>query len=643
MTTRSRRYARLSAALVLLSCGPHTDGPAASEEPIVGQECDALVPQQCGFPFPSDHFTRADSASPTGKRVAFGRTTLPVIAVLQRPIDPAGFADSDGFSPGQAPLTYLPGATATGLPTESTIDRSLGPDSPTVLLEAESLTRVPHFAEIDASFADDDRPTLMIRPVVRLKDATRYIVAIRRVVDSAGVAIAPSRAFTALRDAKPDARIEARRSGYDQIFAKLEAAGVPRSDLQIAWDYTTASRDNNTRALVHMRDDALATVGPDGPPYRILKVEENPNPHIRRRISVVMTVPRYLESETPGAKLLLGADGLPKQAGTMDVELVVHVPNRLAATGTAGPLVQNGHGLLGSMHEGENGYLAEFADGKGYVAFSVDFLGFAGDDTGLIANTVTGDLGAFRQVVARQQQGLINSLVAMRLMKGRFVADPNVTFMGNSVIDPAQRFYRGDSQGGIMGTTYMALSTEVTRGLLGEPGFPYNLLMPRSSDFGLFGLLVHTAYNSGADSQLALGLVQMLWDGVEPNGYAPYMTENTLPNTPPHTVLIHAAIGDHQVTTLGAHILARTVKAKSLRPQNRAIWGVPEESAPLTGSSAIVEYDFGLPPVPTTNTPPTQGDDPHDKVRVLPSAQDQSDRFFREGAIVQTCSGPCKE
>jgi len=110
MKTRSRRYALLTLALLLplLSCGTHTDGAPEPEEPMVGPDCDALVPQQCGFPFPSDHFTRADSTSPTGKRVAFGRSTLPVIAALKRPIDPAGFADSDGFSPGHAPLTYLP-------------------------------------------------------------------------------------------------------------------------------------------------------------------------------------------------------------------------------------------------------------------------------------------------------------------------------------------------------------------------------------------------------------------------------------------------------------------------------------------------------------------------------------------------------
>src|SRR5262249_41963469 len=115
-----------------------------------------------------------------------------------------------------------------------------------------------------------------------------------------------------------------------------------------------------------------------------------------------------------------------------------------------------------------------------------------------------------------------------------------------------------------------------------------------------------------------LGAVQMLWDRSEPDGYVPYITENTLPNTPPHNVLLHVAIGDHQVTPLGAHILARAVKAQNMKLVNREIFGVPDADAPFTGNG-MVEWDFGLPPAPTSNIPMTAGADPHDKVRKLQS------------------------
>ena len=60
-----------------------------------------------------------------------------------------------------------------------------------------------------------------------------------------------------------------RRALYADIFAQLEKAGVTKDDLQIAWDYTTASRENNTARFLHMRDDALALVGDEGPEYAI--------------------------------------------------------------------------------------------------------------------------------------------------------------------------------------------------------------------------------------------------------------------------------------------------------------------------------------------------------------------------------------
>src|SRR5262249_27565136 len=194
-----------------------------------------------------------------------GATTLPRYTSTGQHIDPTLWNDSDGFSPGQPAITHLPGATITGLPTQDTIASSLDPGSPTVIIDAETGERVPHFSELDESIYDepDAERTLIIRPVVRLADATRYIVAIRGVVDEHGKAIAPSPVFAALRDGTSscDPSVDARRELYADVFARLEKAGIARKDLQIAWDYTTASKQNNTARFLAMRDDALALVG----------------------------------------------------------------------------------------------------------------------------------------------------------------------------------------------------------------------------------------------------------------------------------------------------------------------------------------------------------------------------------------------
>ncbi|MFO0755696.1 MAG: hypothetical protein U0359_04365 [Byssovorax sp.] len=613
--------------------------------PLLGADCDPLVPTQCGFPFPSNVYLQDDPTKPTGKHVVFGPTTLPVQGNGKN-MDPALWIDSDGFSPGQPILTHLPGATITGLPTQDTIDASLAADSPTVLIDAETGEHIPHFSEIDMALSDEDDVdrTLMIRPVVRLKDSTRYLVAFRHIVDANGKAITPTPVFQALRDkstASCDVSVGRRRDLYEDIFSRLEKAGVPRGDLQLAWDYTTASRENNTARLIHMRDDALAKVGDLGPEYTIVSVEENPNPYIRRRILAKMKVPLYLDKPEPGGKLVLDDKGMPTQNGTAEFEVLIHIPNA-ATKGTPGALLQNGHGLLGYKTEGQDDYLAQIGDTKNYVTFGVDLIGMAHQDFDAVTNSILGDAGLFKDEIDRQHQGLLNSLLAMRMMRGRFVQDPNVQFDGKSAIDPEHRYYRGDSQGGIFGTTYMSISTDVTRGLLGEPGLPYSLLLNRSADFGFYFILLKGTYHTGRNIQLLIGALQMLWDRSEPDGYVPYLAKDPLPNTPVHEVLIADAIGDYQVTPLGAHMIARAVGAKNLKPTNRPIWGVPDADGPFTGSG-IQEWSFGLPEAPKTNIPPGVSDenDPHNKIRGMTEAIDQEDVFFRTGKVQSFCKGPC--
>ncbi|MFO0614499.1 MAG: hypothetical protein U0414_18080 [Polyangiaceae bacterium] len=617
--------------------GGQTSGP----ELLAGASCDPMVPSHCGFPFPSNVYLVNDTSTESGKRVAFGAETLPVHPKVGH-IPPSIVADSDGFSPGQAPMTDMPGATATGLPTQHTLDESIATTSPTILLDAETGHLVPHFAEIDMNGEEGDR-VLMIRPVVRLPDAHRFIVAVRKVVDSAQKEIAPSPVFQALRDKTPsdEPSVELRRTLYEDIFAKLSLAGIPRDNLQIAWDYTTASRANNTSRLVAMRDAALASLGPNGPAYVVDTVTDDPNPEIARRIEGHFTVPLFLDGPNPGAHLVLDAAGHPTMSGTAEYPFIVQIPHA-ATSGTPGAILQNGHGLLGSRNEGRNGYLAKIANRGNFVTVAVDLIGMAEEDETTVVSAILNDPSIFRPFVDRQLQGMINELVAMRMMMGAFAEDPVTMPTGTPTINTARRYYRGDSQGGIFGATYMAVSTDVTRGLLGEPGAPYNLLLNRSVDFGDFFAILATKYPSKRDIQLVLGIVQMLWDRIEPNGFIPFVRGGEL--GVPHEVLIHAAVGDHQVTPLGAELMARAFGAKSLAPAVRPIWGVLEESGMIQGA-AIVEYDYKdlVPPAPDTNTPTTAPDstDPHDWVREELSAIDQSAQFFFTGQVTPFCAGAC--
>jgi hypothetical protein len=166
------------------------------------------------------------------------------------------------------------------------------------------------------------------------------------------------------------------------------------------------------------------------------------------------------------------------------------------------------------------------------------------------------------------------------------------------------------------------------------------LLLNRSVDFDSFLVLARLAWPDPRDVQLGIALAQMLWDRAEPTGYTPYIRTQTLPATPSHEVLMLVAIGDHQVSNLGSHLMARAIGAKAIEPVVRAIFAIESVKPPFTGS-AIVEFDFGNPPDPIFNVPPREGQDPHSRIREVPVAIEQIDRFLRTGAVDHLCDGSC--
>lgn len=627
-----------------LACGDPPPAPSTGDDAGVAadwRECDPIVPSACGLPFPSDVYTIADPGSPTGLRVRYrGR------AVPRRTTTLAPFDALDGFSPASSPMTHMPGATTQGLAGPLEIGRSLEPTSPTVIVDLTTGERVAHFAELDLAYEDDAQRVLLLRPARTLDHGRRYAIAIRGIVDASGAPIAPSPVFAALRDGteSDDLAVTERRAEYEALLTELADAGVERSTLQLAWSFTVASQEGTTGDLVSMRDQALAGAGADGPAFTITEVEvrDPDDAHIALRVTGTVDVPLFLTQAAPGGTLRVDAAGQPVADGMMTVPFWMLVP-RSAATAPA-QLLQWGHGLLGS---GEEIFwfdaLHEFANERGYVVFAIDWAGMAAEDAGHIAGiAIGGDMGEFVTVTDRLQQGILNALIVARAMRTGIASEPQLQLDGASPIDIARPpVFVGQSQGGIFGGTYMALTTEVTRGVLLVPGQNYALLLQRNrGGWDQFSPLFETNYGP-IEIQQCLALMQMLWDHAEPSGYTRHIRTDRFAGTPEHEVLMIVAINDHQVTTLAAHVMARSIGGvPSLAPANRPIWGLEEVSAPHTGS-VMIEIDFGVPDVPLTNTLPPEGTDPHTLVASPPWVLDTIDRFAREGVVAPGCDGPC--
>ena len=619
-----------------------TGGGSSLVGPFLEGDCDPIVPERCGFPFPSNVYLKEDPSTATGYRVNFGETTLP-LANSGHQNTPELLNASDGFSPVAGPLVFLPGATGTGLTSPFSPEDSLEDDALTVILNAETGERVAHFAEVDMSTDEDDKRTLMLRPVVRLDDDTRYIVAIRGVVDADGALLQPSEVFAALRDGldSDEPSVDARRALYDDLFRRLEEAGVAREDLQIAWDFNTASRENNTGRLLTMRDEALAALDEDGPSYTITSVETDPSEHLAAIVEGTITVPLYLDDAGPGGLLTLDADGAPVQNGTTEYPFLVMIPNSCKDAPCA--LVQYGHGLFGDRYSLLDTDYQELLDVYGGVGFSMDLIGMSGDDVPAIAAAaVSGDLDLFATIPDRSQQNFVNMVLAMRMMMGALSEDPELTLDGAVQVDTSERVYFGGSQGGIYGATYMAVATDVERGVLAVPGMSYSLMLPRSVYWGVYASpFLDLVISDPRDGQLALGYIQMMWDRAEPSGYAPYITGDNLPNTPDHRVLLMEAIGDHQVPNLSSELLARAVGARALEPVNIEHYGIEPIEGPVEEGNVFVDFSFGLPPVPEENVPMEEGDDPHGRLATLDSATTMAFLFLKTGAVEAVCEGAC--
>ncbi len=611
-------------------------------------DCDPIAADTCAAPFPSSFWEAEDPSSPTGVRVALGPTTLPLTKRGYQP-DPYAWNRLDGWSPLTPLLARFPNLDVSTLPGHTNIEASLASDSPLILVDLDTGERRPVWAELDVS---GERlvgaESLMIRQVAPLANGHHYAVALRGLRDTSGAAIAPTEGFRALRDevATDNWDIEGRRATYDRIFAALEAEGWRRDEVVLAWDFHVGSKEGITGRARFLRDDALAWAGDAGPPYTITEVNDEVSETIWREVKGTFQAPLYTDFDGSGSVLTRGADGMPYQNGETEVPFTIRIPRTAQTNPRALRLVQYGHGLLGGQGEVEGGYLGEVADRYGYVLFAVDWTGMKGEDASEIPVMIATEIDKFHMIAERTHQGFVEFTLAAVMMQGAMAADAALAVTdpesGASVpiVDPTEVWYYGNSQGAILGGAYVALSPVIERATLGVGGAPYSLLLSRSSDFTPFFSLFQAVYPNQRDISLWMVLMQSIWDSGESSGFANHMVSDGIEGAPTKQVLLQDALGDAQVTTLGAHVMARAYGASQPGEPVRAVYGVPTVPS---GSvvNALAEYAHGAPPEPVENIPPDEEHDTHESTRRTVAAQEQMDTFFRTGTVVSYCDGAC--
>jgi hypothetical protein len=654
-------------------------GPAAGCQPYAGKPC--------LFPFPDNRLTRPDHGTVTGLRVNLAAAAMPVNTKGVR-IQPGPYDRNDGFSPGSAIVLHIPGMDnaralkRTGAVPLTDMAQTFAKRQPIVVIDQATGARQLIWAELDANSPRPADTDLLIHPGKLLAEGHTFIVALRDLRSAAGRLIAAPRWFALLRDGgKLPAAERSQRARYAAIFAALKRAGIARNTgLYAAWNFTVGSRQSLTGQMLAIRNNAFAQLGDtdlaDGadtgraPSFSIVDTKPlvSSGGATLTQVDGTMQVPCYLivcgPSAQPGFHYSSSAAGaipaqIPGNVATTQFECIV--PATASALDPA-RISLYGHGLLGSRDEVTDSWVQALAVQHNMVFCSTDFWGLAAGDTPNDAAALT-NVNLFPAVVDRLQQGALNTLFLGRLMlnPGGLASSPVFQQAGRPVIETANLYYDGNSQGGIEGGMVTALSPDVRQAVLGVTGVDYaNLLVQRSTDFAPFGTILYANYRDPSSHPLVLDLMAQLWDRGEPDGYAEQMTSHPLPDTPSHRVLMQIAYGDHQVSMYAAAVEARTVGASAYEPAldlgtNRSrdrnlFYGLPAIRSFPFGGSAIEIWDSGpghTEPPPLTNTAPVDTPaniDPHEDPRDTPAAQTQvSDFLAPGGAVVDVCGGqPCR-
>lgn len=584
---------------------------------------------QCPYPWPSNFYTRADAASPTGLRLALPPALLPKNSQqTEFPADEL-LNGRSGWSPNAqirfASATPIDGSS---LPPIDDIGRSLADDAPIVLLEQSSGERWPYFAEVDARAEVGEPQTLFIRPMRRLRAGERYVVAVRGLRDKNSEEIPASPLFRALRDelATDVPQLEAERGRYDEIFAALSTAGIDRAALQQAWDFTTIAEAELLADFAAIRPQIVASAENGDLGYTIAEVTaEEGVPLVVRG---TFTVPSCLAGDGgPGTVFARDPTGVPDCSGTAEANFWIAVPQAIVDANTPAPVAVYGHGLLGSGSEATSVAKKNAA----VIMAGTDFWGMSEDDIPAVIGMIGQNFVGGRTLGERLVQSAVNFTTLAYLVQGELASEPAL----QGLIDPSVVHYIGGSQGGIMGATVTAMAPNIQRGVLVVGASNYSLMVWRSTAFAEVDSVWSATQPSVQNREFLFALYQAVFDGADPVTFRPQIEADG------DALLLIESIGDAQVPNIATEAMARSYAMAMAGPAVRPVWDVADAPANFSGS-ALLQVDTQQGPLPPAANLPAESDNgAHGAAVDDPAVQAILGNFLLEGIVDNTCDGPC--
>lgn len=605
---------------------------------------------ECLLPYPSAFFQQPDDATATGVRVQIPQEALPV-EIGGATIDLAPINTADGCSPaGPILLHFGVDIDSDQLTGQNELPESLEPNHPIALFDVETGRRILFMSEMDANRKArfDGRYGVIIRPMEPMEMGHRHVVVLTDALrDADGNPFESPAAFAALRDGvrTTNAIVEDVREEYENLFELLDANGYPRDQLLLAWDFTVASEDYLTGSVRSMRVEALAEMAGVGMRYTIESIQESPNRNVAALIQGTFEVPTYLNAEN-----VFEYDDQHhpiRQATNLFFPFTMLIPQAAVELDAPLPLVVFGHGLFGTGRGTltAGGTLAAAANEVGMVLVATDWIGLSGGDLELIISDVIPDLNRIALVTDRLQQSIINHITLTELAIGTLSDDPDIRVGSGPLIDETRIYYAGGSLGGIQGTSFVAMSPRITRGVLSVPGAGWLNMLTRSTHWNRLGPFIDLFYPDPLLQQIGIALLQSLFDHSDPVNLSRHLFARPLEDAPAErVVLLHEAIGDSQVPNLASEMLARSIGVGIATPSVYDVPGLELVELPTTESVLVQIYeparvDSNRPP--EENVPPSSDNGTHGSAPYLPNVLQQAFQFLLNGTIISVCDGAC--